>query len=54
MNRHARLLVLISIFVLTAGSVSAEGISITGRVLVPGGAPLPEADVQLLPLLDSQ
>jgi uncharacterized GH25 family protein len=53
MKRQTRILLLISIFALAASSVAAEGISIAGRVLVPGGAPLPEADVQLLPLLDS-
>jgi len=53
MNRKTRILLLISIFVLAAGTAAAEGIAISGRVLVPGGAPLAEADVQLVPLEDS-
>jgi len=52
MKRSSILFLVLTASVLAFSTAAAEGIAIGGRVLVPGGAPLPEADVQLLPLLD--
>jgi len=46
-------IVLLVVLTIAGAARAADGIAVGGRVLVPGGAPLPEAEVQLLPLLDS-
>jgi protocatechuate 3,4-dioxygenase beta subunit len=45
-------IVLLVVIALGGAARAADGITVGGRVLVPGGAPLPEAEVQLVPLLD--
>ena len=52
MKRSSILFLVLTACMLAFSAAAAEGIAISGRVLVPGGAPLPQADVQLLPLLD--
>jgi len=51
MKRIGSLLVVL--FVVCCPPVLADGIVVGGRVLVPGGEPLPRADVQLLPAADA-
>lgn len=50
--RRCALPLALSIFWLFALGAAAQDVPIGGRVLVPGGAPLPEASVRLFPLLD--